>query len=448
MTTSRAPSTGRLRHRARRIATTFLASVLAVVGTAGTASAAGNLTVDGASSAELTTIEQAWDLIADTFVGRDDCLVDLQVNVVDRAEDYATSDHGSIRAFYRSPGIVYVEHSAVMNGRTVLHEMAHHVDTRCRFRYTDEADAFRVAQGLPTDTSWFAGSSWYMTPAEQFAETVLTVLGITPRMTITAEAKTIVTTWAVGSSAVPGTTVETPVEPEVVKTEEPFVLVDEHGRWYRFGESESAPSPFYYGNPGDYPFVGDWDCDGIDTPGLYRQSDGFVYLRNSNTAGIADWEFFFGNPGDVPVVGDFDGDGCDTVSIWRPAEARVYIINELGEDNGGLGAAEYDYPFGEPGDLPFVGDFDGDGIDTVGLYRPSAGYVFFANRARSTTADTAFTFGDPGDEIVAGDWDGDGIDTVGLYRPSDGNIYLRLENQAGAADITMSTLQNRLHAAG
>ena len=46
--------------------------------------------------------------------------------------------------------------------------------------------------------------------------------------------------------------------------------------------------PFYFGNPGDYPFMGDWDCDDVDTPGLYRQSDGYVYLRNSNTQGIAD----------------------------------------------------------------------------------------------------------------------------------------------------------------
>ncbi|MEX0700178.1 MAG: hypothetical protein WD354_10660, partial [Acidimicrobiia bacterium] len=94
---------------------------------------------------------------------------------------------------------------------------------------------------------------------------------------------------------------------------------------------------FFYGNPGDRPFTGDWNCDGIDTPGLYRQSDGFVYLRNTNTQGVADIRFFFGNPGDVPIAGDFDGDNCDTVSIYRPSEARFYIINELGANGGGLG---------------------------------------------------------------------------------------------------------------
>ena len=149
----------------------------------------------------------------------------------------------------------------------------------------------------------------------------------------------------------------------------PVGLVDpETGRWH-LDDGWGFVTSFYFGNPGDYPFVGDWDCDGIDTPGLYRQSDGFVYLRNSNTQGVADIRFFFGDPGDFPLAGDFDGDGCDTVSIYRPSEARIYIINALGANDGGLGAAEFSYIFGNPGDKPFVGDFDGDGIDTIGLHR-------------------------------------------------------------------------------
>jgi hypothetical protein len=90
---------------------------------------------------------------------------------------------------------------------------------------------------------------------------------------------------------------------------------------------DGNPASFYFGNPGDYPIMGDWDCDNIDTPGLYRQSDGYVYLRNSNTQGPADIKFFFGDPGDFPLAGDFNGDGCDTVSIYRPAQQRIYVIN-------------------------------------------------------------------------------------------------------------------------
>jgi hypothetical protein len=49
-------------------------------------------------------------------------------------------------------------------------------------------------------------------------------------------------------------------------------------------------------------------------------------------------------------------------------------------------------------------------------------------------ADLAFFYGNPGDQILAGDWDGDGDDTVGVYRPSSGKVFVNLENSNGAAD--------------
>jgi len=216
-------------------------------------------------------------------------------------------------------------------------------------------------------------------------------------------------------------------------------LVDGGGQWHRRPEMVwgETPDSFFFGNPGDVAFVGDWDCDGVATPGLYRQSDGFVYLRNSNSQGIAEWEFFFGNPGDVPLVGDWNNDGCDTVSIYRPSSGRIFVINELGANGGGLGAAEFDFVFGNVGDVPFVGDFDGDGVDTVGLYRRSTGFVYFRDSLTSGVADLSFFYGDPGDVILAGDWNGDGVDTVAVYRPSNGIVYLNYQNAPGAADYTL-----------
>jgi len=196
----------------------------------------------------------------------------------------------------------------------------------------------------------------------------------------------------------------------------------------------AALTSFYYGNPGDVPFSGDWDCDGVETPGLYRRSDGYVYLRNSNSQGVADISFFFGNPGDYPLAGDFDDNGCDTVSIYRPGEQRFYVINDLGSNDGGLGAADYSFLFGNPGDKPFVGDFNADGVDTVGLHRESSGLVYFRNSNTTGIADSQFIYGDPGDMLVAGDWDGNGTDTIGVYRRSNGIFYLRNSNTQGNAD--------------
>jgi hypothetical protein len=143
------------------------------------------------------------------------------------------------------------------------------------------------------------------------------------------------------------------------------------GMWYLRSPDTAETTAFFFGDPGDTPFTGDWDCDGIDTPGLYRRSDGYVYLRDSNTQGVADRSFYFGNPGDLPVPGDFDGDGCDSVSLYRPSEQRFYVVDRLGDGDAGLGAAEREVTLGDPGDLPLAVDADGDGRDEVAVQRGS-----------------------------------------------------------------------------
>jgi hypothetical protein len=214
------------------------------------------------------------------------------------------------------------------------------------------------------------------------------------------------------------------------------------GKWYLYDATGGLGTSFYYGNPGDFPIYGDWDGDGVETPGLYRQSDGFVYLRNANTEGVADIKFFFGDPGDVPIAGDFNGDGFDTVSIYRPSNQTFFIINELGENNGGLGAAEFSYVFGNPGDKPFVGDFNGNGVETVGLHRESTGLVYYRNTHTQGNAENQFIFGDPGDRFIAGDWTDDGVFTPGLYRPSNSTLFFKYTNTQGNADNQFIPIPN------
>jgi hypothetical protein len=216
-----------------------------------------------------------------------------------------------------------------------------------------------------------------------------------------------------------------------------LALVDWGSRFHLFEQLAGGASvaTFYYGNPGDVPLMGDWNCDGVATPGMYRPSNGFVYLRNSNTQGVADLSFFYGNPADIPLAGDFDGDGCDTVAVYRASEGKVYIRNTLG-----TGVADNAYYFGGPGYTPFAGDFDGDGIDTVGLYKESTGWVHLGNSLTSGVSEWSFVYGNPGDRILAGDWDADGRDTVAVYRSSTGILYLKLSNTSGPADQAISGL--------
>lgn len=192
----------------------------------------------------------------------------------------------------------------------------------------------------------------------------------------------------------------------------------------------SAVNEFYYGAPGDVPLMGDWDGDGIDTPGIYRPSDGFVRLRNSNTTGVADVTFWYGIPGDIPIAGDWNSDGIDTLGVYRGGQ--VFLRDTLD-----TGPADHDFWFGDPGDRPFTGDFDGDGIDTLGLYRETSGLVYFRNTLDTGVADFEFFYGNPSDRILAGDWNGDDSDTVAVYRPADNKVYFRMTNTLGVADFTL-----------
>jgi SpoIID/LytB domain protein len=187
---------------------------------------------------------------------------------------------------------------------------------------------------------------------------------------------------------------------------------------------------FYYGNPADAPFAGDWDCDGVTSLGLYRVSAGYLFLRNTNTQGIADIEIYYGIPGDRPLAGDWDGDACDTIGIYRPSEARFYLRNTNVQ-----GVADVSFVFGIPGDQPLAGDWDGDGISTVGVYRPSTRVLYLTNSPAGGVADFSYAYDSAQalDRVIVGDWDGDGVDTVGLYRPAIATFYLR-DDFVGGSD--------------
>ncbi len=87
------------------------------------------------------------------------------------------------------------------------------------------------------------------------------------------------------------------------------------------------------------------------------------------------------------------------------SEGRVYIHNKLGSGDAGLGAAELAYYFGNPGDKPFTGDFDGDGIDTAGLFRPANAKFYFRNTNTQGIADGTLVWGDTDWLPVAGSFD-------------------------------------------
>jgi hypothetical protein len=182
-----------------------------------------------------------------------------------------------------------------------------------------------------------------------------------------------------------------------------------------------------YGTGGDCPVTGDWDGDGVDTIGIYR-NDTF-YLRNSNTLGFADMVFAFGAPGDQPVAGDWNGDGIDTIGVYRNG---LFLLR----NSNTAGVSDVSFLLGIPGDVGVAGDWNGDGVDTTGVFRPSNGVIFLKNANTSGFADVALNYGLSGDQPVTGDWNNDGIDTIGVYRNA--TFYLKNSNTIGFADLVFA----------
>jgi hypothetical protein len=150
-----------------------------------------------------------------------------------------------------------------------------------------------------------------------------------------------------------------------------------------------------------------------DTIGAYN--GGMWYLRNTNTTGVADITVAFGGDvSDLPVVGDWNGDGVDTIGVYRNSTGFFFL-----SDSNTAPTVSYTVLFGNPGDQPFAGRWDntmsGSG---VGVYRNSNGILYQKKTLTTGFEDFFAIFGDPGDQPVAGDWNADGFDSIGIYRAS------------------------------
>jgi hypothetical protein len=87
---------------------------------------------------------------------------------------------------------------------------------------------------------------------------------------------------------------------------------------------------------------------------------------------------------------------------------------------------------------PIAGDWNGNGVDSVGLYNQAAAAVYLRNTNSAGAADAAFFFGPAGQGwvAVAGDWDGDRTDSIGLFNPAASAFHLRNTHAPGAADVS------------
>jgi hypothetical protein len=116
----------------------------------------------------------------------------------------------------------------------------------------------------------------------------------------------------------------------------------------------------------------------------------------------------FGEPEDLAVVGSSTGGGA-TLGVFTPSTgAWRFDLNA----NGTFDGCQVDRclgPFGQPGDLPLVGDWAGTGASQIGVYDPKTGLVELDLNANGTfdgcQVDRCLgPFGQPGDLPLVGKW--------------------------------------------
>jgi hypothetical protein len=211
-----------------------------------------------------------------------------------------------------------------------------------------------------------------------------------------------------------------------------------YGTWYlRPGSDPAAPvTSLVFGLAGWAPVTGDWNGDGITTPGVVDPATATWYLRHSNDPLAPDVTAFpYGYFTWTPVPGDWDGDGTTTVGVVDTSGAVSPHALWYLRNGSGPGAPDIIYAFGLPGWVPVAGDWDGNGSETAGVYDPATGtwYLRLSNDP-TDPAVASFRYGWVDWKPVVGDWDGDGIDSIGVL-DLNGLWYLRNSTTPGAPDI-------------
>ncbi|NJM13468.1 MAG: hypothetical protein HC889_17790 [Synechococcaceae cyanobacterium SM1_2_3] len=134
----------------------------------------------------------------------------------------------------------------------------------------------------------------------------------------------------------------------------------------------------------------------------------------------------FGQAGDLPIVGDWNGDGKTKIGVFRPGAGAFYLDYNGNDiwDGCGSGPDRCYTNFVLPGDSPVVGDWNGDGKAEIGVFRNNGLWFLDANGNGiwdGCGTDLCLSFGASGKPVI-GDWNNDGKAKVGVF--NNGTWYL------------------------
>jgi hypothetical protein len=200
--------------------------------------------------------------------------------------------------------------------------------------------------------------------------------------------------------------------------DELFVWRPRLGEWLAWDPDSAEPFIVKDDSGGSLGFVADLDGDGRDDLVTWRSDwRAWSAMTLDGTSLFAGREV--GHLGDVPLVGDFDGDGREELATWRPFSGQW--LSQTAEEESLFEGVEW----GQPGDVPVVADFDGDGRMDLAYWRAADGEwaarvaPMAASPGRAQVLFRGVRLGRSGDLPLVGDFDGDGRADVSIWRPSD-----------------------------
>jgi hypothetical protein len=172
-----------------------------------------------------------------------------------------------------------------------------------------------------------------------------------------------------------------------------------------------------FGQSGDEPTVqGDYNGDGLDDIAVYRAgatagAQSFWFWKQ--TVGGPTFAAQWGQNGDFPAPGDYDGDNKNDFVIQRNAgggQARFWILLATGSTSSVV--------FGTPTDVIVPGDYDGDGKTDVATVRGISGQINWFYLPSTGGSYVQVPFGlSASDFPTQGDYDGDGKTDIAIWRP-------------------------------
>lgn len=165
-------------------------------------------------------------------------------------------------------------------------------------------------------------------------------------------------------------------------------------------------------------------------------------FRNGNNCGQPNNTSAYGGPGDIPLIGNWDGNGTYSQGVARLQNGLIHWDLRNSRTPGGPDAGSFD--FGGYGAVPIVGDWDGNGTWTIGLYTgTSSGAKWeLKNSNGPGFADVVLYWGGADDTPMPGKWiatGGSQPTTIGHVRvQSDGTLLweARYSNTPGGVELS------------